>query len=178
MVLAAGAILHFVYESIVAPSLRLELRLALIRLEDEVRLLRIQTSAGAGEQFDRVERQLCELQDSIHSLACILFKFDLVTIYTLSKEIDRDAGLKRRVEARARILDDCVVPRGRALRSEQIRIATKALAVNSGPMLLWLVVPVSLFVGYHAVFNKIKNSLTVPAHDLKRLMLDEEALVA
>lgn len=176
MILAAGAVLHFVYESIVAPSLRLELRLALIRLANEVRRLKIQNSAAADEQSEIVERQLDELQDSIDSLACILFKFDLVTIHAISKEIDRDAGLKRRVEARARILDDCVLPEVQALRREQIRIATKALAVNSGPMLLWSAVPASLFIGYHAVFNKIMNSLTVPAPDLKRFILDEGSL--
>lgn len=176
MILAAGATFHFVYESIIAPSLRLELRLALIRLANEVRRLKIQSSAAADERSDVVERQLGELQDSIDSLACMLFKFDLVTIYAISEEIDRDAGLKRRVEARARILDDCALPEVLALRNQQIRIATKALAVNSGPMLLWSVVPASLFVGYHTVFGKIKNSLTVPAPDLKRFILDDGAL--
>lgn len=175
MILAAGAILHFVYESIIAPSLRLELRLALIRLGNEARLLKIQNLGVADAQSEVIERQLCELQDSINTLACILFKFDLVTIYAISEEIDRDVGLKRRVEARARILDDCVLPEVLALRSKQIRIATKALVVNSGPMLLWSVVPASLFVGYQTVFNKIKNSLTVPAPDLERFILDENS---
>lgn len=168
MMLAAGAILHFVYELIIAPSLRLELRLALVRLENEVRLLKIQNSGV-------VERQLGELQDSVNALTCMLFKFDLVTLHAISEEIDRDAALKRRVEARARILDDCVLPEVLALRRKQIRIATKALAVNSGPMMLWSVVPASLFVGYHTVFRKIKNSLTVPAPDLERFILDERS---
>jgi len=163
MVLAAGAILHFVYESIIAPSLRLELRLALIRLESEVRLLKVP------------EPQLFELQDSINSLTCILFKFDLVTIYAISKEIDRDAALKRRVEARARVLDECLLPEVRALRDKQIRIATKALIVNSGSMLLWSILPASLFVGCQTLSSKIKNSLTVPAPDLERFILDERS---
>src|SRR6185436_1026990 len=94
----------------IAPSLQLELRLELIRLGNEVRRLKSQNFEAADAKSEVVERQLCELQDSIDSLSCILFKFDLVTIHAISEEIDRDAGLKRRVEARARILDDCVLP--------------------------------------------------------------------
>lgn len=178
VILTSVAILHFVYESIIAPSLRLELRFELFRLRDEVRLLKIESLGAPAERSEFVERQVCELQDSINSLICILFRFDLATVCAISEEIDRDAELKRRVEARARILDDCVLPKVLAIRSKQIRIATKALAVNSGPMLLWPVLPTSLSVGYQAVRNKIKNSLTVPGTDLRRFIPDEHPMGA
>lgn len=157
VILTVVAILHFVYESIVAPSLRLELRFELFRLRDEVELLKIGSLRA-------------ELQDSINSLICLLFRFDPVTVRAISEEIDRDAGLKQRVEARSRILDDCVLPEVLAIRNRQLRIATKALAVNGGPMLVWLALPAWFFAGYNAVRNKIKNSLTVPGTDLKRFL--------
>ncbi|MFC4309592.1 hypothetical protein ACFPN2_10925 [Steroidobacter flavus] len=176
LILMAAAILHFVYESIIAPSLRLELRLDLLRLRDEVRLLKIENSRAAGEGAEFVDRHLRVLQDSIDSLAGMLFKFDLVTVCAISDRIDRDVELKRRVAARARILDNCVLPGVLAIRREQLRIAAKALAVNSGPMLLGCAVPASLFVGYQTVRNKIKSSLTVPGTDLKPFMPDEREL--
>lgn len=175
VILIAIAILHFVYESIIAPSLRLELRFDLFKLRDEVRLLKIENSDVASEASEFVERHFCELQDSINSLIFILSRFDLVTVCAISEAIDRDVELKQRVEARARMLDDCLLPKVLAIRSKQLRIATKALAVNSGPMLLWLALPVSLFVGYQAVRSKIKSSLTVPGTDLKRFIPAESS---
>lgn len=165
VILTFVAILHFVYESIIAPSLRFALRLELLRLRDEVALLRI-------------EHLRPELQDSINSLIGLLCRFDLVTVRAISEEIDRNAGLKQRVEARSRILDDCVLPEVLAIRSKQFRIAAKALAVNSGPMLVWLALPALLFVGYNAVRNKIKDSLTVPGTDLRRFLGDENPMGA
>jgi hypothetical protein len=157
VILTSVAMVHFVYESIIAPSLRLELRRELFELSGELRLL----------HGDSVTR---ELQDSIHSLTCMLFRFDLLTIYAISQGVDRDADLKLRVEARSRILDAAGSPEVRAIRGKQIWIATKALAVNSGPMLVWLAVPALLFVGYTAVHRQVKNSLTVPGRDLRRFL--------
>lgn len=173
VILTIVATLHFVHESIVAPSLRLQLRFELLRLRDEVGLLKLGSSQARGAGAEIGERYLCELQDSINSLLCLLFRFDLATVRAISEEIDRDAGLRRRVEARSRILDDCVLPEVLAIRSRQFRIATKALAVNSGPMLVWLVLPALFFVGYRTVRGKIQNSLTVPRRDLKRFLPGE-----
>lgn len=173
IILTAVAVLHFVYESIVAPSLRLGLRYELFRLRDEVRLLKIEELHADSEGPQFVERHFHELQDSINSLICILYGFDLVTVCAISEEIDRDAGLKQRVEARSRSLDDCALPEVLAIRRRQFRMAARALAVNSGPMLLWLVSPALLFMGYKALRDKIKNSLTVPGADLERFIPDE-----
>jgi hypothetical protein len=153
--------------------LRLGLRYELFKLRDEVRLLKIVDLHADGESLDFVEGHFHELQDSINSLIRILYRFDLVTVCTISEEIDRDAELRQRVEARSRVLDDGVSREVLAIRRRQFRIAVSALAVNSGPMLLWLISPASLFMGYQAVRDKIKNSLTVPGTDLRRVIPDE-----
>ncbi len=174
MILAAGATLHFVYESIIAPSLRLELRLALIRLGNEVRLLEDPSSAAADERSDVVERQLCELQDSIDSLACMLFKFDLVTIYAISEEIDRDAGLKRRVEARARILDDCALPEVLVLReSTDSHCYEGACCEQWANAALVSCAGVTLCRLSHRLWQDQRIRYTVPAPDLERFILDD-----
>jgi hypothetical protein len=162
VILISVALLHFVYESILAPSFRLQLRFELLKLNDEVERLKIESGRG--------QQPFCELQDSIESLLCLLFRFDLVMVRAISAEIDRDAGLKQRVAARSRILDECVVPEVLAIRRQQFRIAMKALAVNGGPLLVWLALPALLLVGYQAVRGKIQNTLTVPGRDLKRFL--------
>jgi hypothetical protein len=178
IILIAAAILHFVYESIIAPSLRLELRFELFRLRDEVRFLKIESLNNDDEGPQFVEQHFYELQDSINSLICLLFRFDLTTLCAISEEIERDAELKQRVEARSRMLDNCVLPAVLEIRRKQFWIATKALAVNSGPMLVWLVLPALLFVGYQTVRRKIKDSLTIPETDLKRFLRDEGPMAA
>lgn len=170
--MACAVLLHFVYESILAPSFRLELRFELFKLRDEVRLLKINNRLTKDNGPEFVDGHYGYLQDSINSLICILYRYDLATIWAITDQINRDEDLKQRVEARARLLDDCELPAVLTMRKRQLAIATKALAVNSGPMLLLLLAPVFVLRGYEAVRSKIrgeiKTSLTVPGTDLKR----------
>lgn len=180
--MVCAALCHFVYESIMAPSLRLELRFELFKLRDEVRLLKIDNllvNAG-GPEF--VDKHYGYLQDSINSLLCILHRYDLAAIWTITDQISRDEALRQRVEARARLLEDCELPAVLSVRKRQLDIAAKALAVNSGPMLLLLLAPAFALRGYKAVRGKIrgeiKTSLTVPGTDLKRCIPRESNLGA
>jgi hypothetical protein len=173
-----AALCHFVYESILAPSFRLELRFELFELRDEVRLLKINNLSSNGPEF--VDEHYGYLQDSINALICILYRYDLAAIWTITDQINRDEALRQRVEARARLLDDCELPAVLSMRKRQLIIAAKALAVNSGPMLLLLLAPALALRGYKAVRGKIrgeiKTSLTVPGTDLKRCIPQESDL--
>ena len=171
--LACAALCHFVYESILAPSIRLELRFELFRLRDEARLLKINNlSSNAAGEPEFADEYYGYFQDSINALLCILYRYDLATIWTITDQVNRDEALRNRVEARARILDDCELPAVLSMRKRQLTIAAKALAVNSGPMLLLLLAPALALRGYKAVRGKIggeiRTSLTVPGTDLKR----------
>lgn len=180
--MACAALCHFVYESILAPSFRLELRFELFRLRDEVRLLKINNLLSKTSEPEFVDGHYGYLQDSINSLICILYRYDLAAIWTITGQIHRDEALRQRVEARARLLDDCELPAVLSVRKRQLDIAAKALAVNSGPMLLLLLAPALALSGYKAVGGKIrgeiKTSLTVPGTDLKRCIPHESELGA
>ena len=181
--MVCAALCHFVYESILAPSLRLELRFELFKLRDEVRFLKMNNlSSKAASEPEFVDEHYGYLQDSINSLLCILHRYDLAAIWTITDQISRDEALRQRVEARARLLEDCELPAVLSVRKRQINIAAKALAVNSGPMLLLLLAPAFALRGYKAVRGKIrgeiKTSLTVPGTDLKRCIPRESNLGA
>jgi hypothetical protein len=180
--MVCAALCHFVYESILAPSRRLELRFELFKLRDEVRLLKINNLLVNAGEPEFVDRHYGYLQDSINSLLCILHRYDLAAIWTITDRISRDEALRQRVEARARLLDDCELPAVLSVRKRQLNIAAKALAVNSGPMLLLLLAPAFALRGYKAVRGKIrgeiKTSLTVPGTDLKRCIPRESNLGA
>lgn len=178
--LACVALCHFVYESILAPSIRLELRFELFKLRDEVRSLKINNLSSKVSEPQFVDEHYGYLQDSINALLCILYRYDLAAIWTITGQIDCDEALRQRVEARARFLDDCELPTVRAMRKRQLHIAGKALAVNSGPMLLLLLAPALALRGYKAVRGRIrgeiKTSLTVPGTDLMRCIPQESDL--
>jgi hypothetical protein len=171
--LVCAALCHFVYESILAPSLRLELRFELFKLRDEVRFLKMNNlSSSAASEPEFVDEHYGYLQDSINALLSVLYRYDIAAIWTITDRINRDEALRQRVEARARLLDACELPAVRSLRQRQLDIAARALAVNSGPMLLLLLAPTLVLRGYKAVRGKIRGeirtSLTVPGTDLKR----------
>ncbi len=179
--LACAALGHFVYESILAPSMRLELRFELFKLRDEVRFLKMKNlSSKAASEPEFVDEHYGYLQDSINALLCVLYRYDIAAIWTITDRISRDEALRQRVEARARLLDACELPAVRSLRKRQLDIAARALAVNSGPMLLLLLAPTLVLRGYKAVRGKvrgeIKTSLTVPGTDLKRCIPGESDL--
>lgn len=178
--LACVALCHFVYEAILAPSLRLELRFELFRLRDEVRRLKIDNLSARAKEPEFVDAHYEYLQDSINALICILDRYDVTAIWTITNRINRDETLRLRVEARARLLDDYALPAVLSVRNRQLHIAAKVLAVNSGPMLFLLLAPALALRGYKAVRGKIrgeiKASLTVPGTDLKRCIPRESHL--
>jgi hypothetical protein len=142
-------------------------------LRDEVRFLKMNNlSSSAASEPEFVDEHYGYLQDSINALLSVLYRYDIAAIWTITDRINRDEALRQRVEARARLLDACELPAVRSLRQRQLDIAARALAVNSGPMLLLLLAPTLVLRGYKAVRGKIRGeirtSLTVPGTDLKR----------
>jgi hypothetical protein len=64
---------HFIYESIVAPSLRLKIRYDLFALRDELRFLKIKR----GSSLD--DKHYVYLQDSINTMISHLARYDIAT---------------------------------------------------------------------------------------------------
>lgn len=139
LVLAVAALAHFVYESILAPSLRLKLRFKLFALQDQLRILKICNDAELDDKHYRY------LEKSPHSLIRMLHRIDLATLASSELAYQRDPKFRERVTERSRILDDCAVDQAKQIRAESLRIATKALVVNSGAAFV-LFFPITLLM--------------------------------
>jgi len=120
------ALAHFIYESILAPDWRLSLRLRLFALRDEVRMLQ----ADFGDLFD--EEHFAYLQDSINTMIAVLHRCDLAAIVAAELRYRKDPELRKRVDARASILDDCDIPQAQSIRRRSVYLMARAIAVNSG----------------------------------------------
>jgi hypothetical protein len=171
VVMVVFALYHFVYESILAPSERLKLRFELFELRDRLRALKIEHS----EYLE--DRHFDYLQDSLNSLICLLARFDMATLSYIELEIQRDPELRRRLEIRTAILDDCQFDELRGIRRASVRIAAKALLINSGG---WFVSVVPIFVGLTLylgltrwtsfVRRRIKAVISVSEVDIRKLV--------
>jgi hypothetical protein len=160
------AIFHFVYEGILAPSFRLKLRFELFELRDEVRQIKIEHKDKLNDvHFDY-------LQDSVNTLISILYKFDFATL-ALAESVSRsDPEFKKRAEERSRLLDDCQLDQARNIRKKSLKIAAKALLVNSGASTLYLF-PIAMgLAGYSALKKRIKMFASLSEPDFKKVSID------
>jgi hypothetical protein len=169
--LAALAVIHFIYEAILAPSLRFELRLKLFALRDEIRILKLQHPDSLSDEVFR------DLQSSLNATISRLKLIDLRILKTAYDSFEHDEKLRKRAEQRDELINACPIPEVRAIRQRQIWLVGYALLINSGGWVPYLVpVLISLFcagrvmVQIRAVFalpeneiNKIVPDLMVPA---------------
>jgi hypothetical protein len=164
LVFIALAALHFVYESILAPSFRLSLRFKLFVLRDEVRQLKIDCARSLSDKhFDF-------LQDSINNLISNLNRFDIATFVGVEFESKRDPSFLKSAEERSLMLDDCNIPRAREIRKQSLKIISAAIFINSGALLLLICAPIVMAIlGYAEIKKRIKVFAFISDQDLKRI---------
>lgn len=165
---------HFVYESILAPSSRLALRIELLALRDRLGNLRME---HAGEFEDR---HFQPLQDSINTLIVLLPRFGISTLVCVESEIKRNPELRRLAEARTLILDDCRFEDARQVRRASLEIASRALAINAGGWFVYVVpgmLVVATYLAAHfgvsrciaSILGRIKAVLSLPQSEIEKV---------
>lgn len=164
--LAVVALLSFVYESILAPSLRLTMRFELFALRDDLRRLKIVGGVS--------DRHFQYLQDSINTLISVLHRFDLAAITGIERELQRNVMLRQYVAARSRVLEDCRSPAAAEIYRRTLRIAVRALLVNSGAWVIYVGPVVAAFSSVSKLKASFKATLDVSVslreRELQRLL--------
>jgi hypothetical protein len=156
------SIVHFAYESIIAPSLRLSLRYKLFALRDEVRELKMVYGSSLAD------RHFHYVQDSLNALLSVLYRFDLAALMALEHELKHNTELRKRVEVRAVGLDDCAIAEVKLIREKTFRIAVQALIVNNG---FWAVCAVPVLAaswGVAKLKRLIRESVSLSESDIQR----------
>ncbi len=166
------ALCHFVYESIIAPSLRLKLRFELFKLRDDLRTLKNEY----GSDLD--DRHFHYLQDSLNVLIRFLPRFEIGNLALAASQINNDPQLKKRMEARAKILDDCQIAQATNIRNKSIEIAARAVRVNGGAWGFY-VVPIALtFAVYKSVNEKVRAIILVRGRCRKSVSQDGKSQIS
>lgn len=137
-VFLALVVFHFIYDAIIAPSLRFELRLSLFELRDRIRMLKILH----GNQFD--DKLYFHLQDAVNKQILLLHNINVVGLVQAYKLVANNRELANRLRDLERMVEDCEIEEIKQMHNYQLPKAFgKALAANSGG---WMVYVVSLMV--------------------------------
>jgi hypothetical protein len=153
---------NFIYESILAPSLRLQLRFRLHHLRDELRNLKFE-GVGLDDNHFRY------LRDSINILSRNLTRFDAAMLVRIGGELRRNSEVRRRGEARCAAIDDCDLAEARFIRHECNRIGVATLVVNCGCAAIY-VLPIALvLVGFSKLQHRIRVVLSLSERDFAKV---------
>lgn len=171
IVFLAFAVFHLVYESIIAPSIRLKLSFELFKVRDEARFLKIQH----GNQFEC--KHFDYLQDTINILLKSLHSFDVIALTQAQNAIKHDKALQEHVQKRKIIFDDCKMPEAIAIRKETLNIAAKIILVNNGAWFVYLIPIGIVAMIYKSLSDSVKEVFSLSEGDFNKVSPDRHYFV-
>ena len=157
-------LVHFVYEKIILPSIRLHLRYRLFELRDQLRKIIIEE--GRTER----DKAFIYLQDGISVLLNRLPEITLSLNWQISKELQTNEELKRQIEERINLINQSGNTRLLELHKETNQVIEKTFLANMGIWFVYLV-PIALFVFSVIKLSEISKELVaMPASVTMSLM--------
>jgi hypothetical protein len=168
ILLFALAIFHFIYESILAPDLRLWLTLKLRRLRNEAIQLQLECAHTETESICRL------LVESIDALIPALRRIGFTSLVYAQWESRNDPTFLERVRERTRLLDESAVPRIREIRTRTLDIAVKAVAVNS---ITWVVPWLLATSGSSVAKRQLRLLVSLNSREFQRILPRQSVLM-
>jgi hypothetical protein len=164
LVLFALAGLHFIYEGIIAPSIRMGLRYRLFAMRDELRRLKF-------DHGERLDNELYRhVESSINATIKHLHQIDAGLAYSAWDAFGRDAELMARVERVEALYESCKIDDMRTVRDEHRRTIGLALLTNVGAWGLYLSPFALILLASSSLALTVKRVLTLPEGDVDKLV--------
>lgn len=154
---------HFIYESVILPTLRLRLRYKLFALRDELRKIK----ALYGERLDNKTFEYLQsgLNNAINLLPYIDTKFAVTARLTISG----DKELRERIKRRVALLDKCDVKEIIELRKKTYSTVEDIFLANSGGWFIYVVPVIGVFVFFEKVKNLAIKIIVVPESEIDKI---------
>ncbi len=122
---------HYVWDGIIAPSLRAEYRFKLFALRDRLRELKYQ---------ERIDVDLFEfLEESINTTIRFLPSFSIASLAESRRMIEHDPELSRRIEERLNRVQQSSNPEIKSILLGIVDIGYRTLTANSGSWYAFLI---------------------------------------
>lgn len=169
LIIAACAFLHFIYEGIVAPSIRTKLRNDMFELRDELRNLHISKDDRCSrEAFEIAHTGVNQYLDRLHAVT--------ISFMRRFREAYKDADFRADVERRQMVLNSCESTELRKIVASANSRIELALFANSAGWLIYLVPVALLGICIKAitrwVHRRISQLFATPEAGTFRLMPD------
>jgi len=131
--LIVGAFAHFIYEGIIAPTLRDRLRHQMFELRDQLRAIQIKEGEQCPrEAFDIAHHGINQYVNRIHWLTLsFMFEFD---------RVHQDPKVRDETKRRQSVVANCEQPEIKRIVKEANQVLGQAIAVNSAPFFAYFVV--------------------------------------
>lgn len=164
------AVLHFIYEGIIAPSVRLKLRFELFELRDNLRS-RCLSDDSAAEVFSI---QQAAINNSIRMVP----RADFSSLWNFRRKLQRDESLKLEIQERLQKIEAYGCPSFQAIVDATHRVFLQAFAVNSGAWAFYIIPLALIFTCFKRVAEYTKDVLSIPERDLASTVGGDIATVA
>lgn len=171
LIFAVLALTHFIYEGILAPSLRASCRLKLFALRDRLRNLKMKDG-------DRLSDEVFfDLQSSINFSVGRLRQVDLRLVRSANAAFERDEKLRKRVERRIAMFEACPIPELHQIIAEYFNVLDDVVLINSGAWLPYLFPAFMAFVLKEKVQRAVKNVFVLPDNEIEKIAPPDFVLV-
>ena len=164
MGLLALTIIHFIYEGIIAPSIRLNLLFQLFRLRDEIRNLKIKYGNQLNNEI------YCYLEGSVNGTIKHLHLINLTVIYELYRSLQNNKELQNEIERRKVLLSQCSFVEVNDIVNRQFAIFQHVIFANAAGWFIYIVPPVMLFLFFTKCVGIIKNLFLLPEREVERFL--------
>jgi len=161
------ALFHYIYESVLLPSIRLNYRYRLFSLRDELRRLKF-------ENRDLIDDKLYDhLQTSLNVIVNYLYRFDIWMLWKAHKRYVEDKKFRERIERRAKLIDEllekCKVTEVVELRKKYLGTLEYVLLANAGAWYIYLFPIAFVLVGLNKLKSFIKEVSTIREHEVEEI---------
>jgi hypothetical protein len=164
------AIVHFVYEFIMAPLLRLETRADITCLRHDLRKMRSNKDIPSGS--------LAILSDAVKSLEHLYTRWDISTFRRFERLESQNKDLRENVERRRREVERCTDPGFIKARKRMAMLAIRSFVINAGAWAIYIV-PVVLVIAFASrCIALVKDLLSTPEQVVQQLAPPAESLPA
>lgn len=126
------ALIHFIYEGIILPSLRLAFRYRLFKYRDELRSLKYENREELSNDV------YVALQGYINNAIKILPQFDVITTYKARILIEKDKRLIEFIKQQNSLIDNTSIGEIKNIRDKTIRVCAYAFFANTAMLIMYL----------------------------------------
>jgi hypothetical protein len=167
--LASGvfALLHFVWQGIVAPSMRLELRFRIFALRDKLRRLKLADQPLNDEAFTTAE-------DALIAALRVLYEIDIPLLVHCDSLVAADQKFKEQVQKRMEIIKCSNSSELEDIMNDLRKQVERAAVINSGGWILYVLPPVFMFLFFKRLFSPIFSVIYMNRAQINKIVPERE----